>query len=117
MADVGAPISAPSVGATSCCVAALGQASLADERLAVKQQRQPRVVVPRRAVHERVERIALGDDRPFARHEEQLAAAAGEVAAREALEPGLSRCARPVGVWASGRGARISNQYEQQRQP
>ena len=56
----------------------------------VEQQRDMRVVGPRRAVHERVERVAIDEELAFARHHEQLAAAAGEVAAGELGEPGVA---------------------------
>ncbi len=47
------------------------------------------VVLPRRAVHERIERVAIDHEVPLARDEEDLTAAAGKVSAGELIEPGL----------------------------
>ena len=44
-----------------------------------------RVVVPRRTVHERVQRIAIDDEVAFSRDEKELAAAAGEVTPGELI--------------------------------
>ena len=66
----------------------------------MEEQRHVRVVVPRRAVHERIQRVAIDDEVPLARDEEELAAAAGEVSAGELIEPDLSG-----GSWYFATGA------------
>ena len=76
-----------------------------DERRAVEQDRDVGVVVPRRPVHEPVERIGFGDDLAFARHDEHLPAAAGEIAAREHFEPSLAQ--RADGIGRRPRAARV----------
>ena len=52
--------------------------SLLDEWRSVEEQRDVGVVFPRRAVHERIQRVALDDEVSLARDEEELTAAAGE---------------------------------------
>ena len=49
-----------------------------------------RVVVPRRSVHECVQRIAIDDEVAFSRNEKELAAAAGKVTTSELIQPDLS---------------------------
>ena len=84
-----------------------------DERRPVQQQRDVGVVRPGRAVHEGVERVAIDDELALARHHEQLAAAAGEVAAGELPQPGVTlgrrrrdrprsgRCGAAAGGWGA----------------
>ena len=75
------------------------------------------VVLPRRSVHEGVERIAIDDEVALARDEKHLPAAAGKVAASELIQPrrrgrcggrgrvGFRRRGRSVGQ-AAGTGER-----------
>ena len=65
------------------------------ERRAVEQHRDSHVVIPRRAVHELVERIARGDEPALLRHDEDLSAAPRKISAREHVEPLL-----PLRRWA-----------------
>ena len=64
------------------------------ERRAVKEDRNARVVVPRRTVHEGIERIFVSDDVALLRDDKYLTAAAGEISAGKHREPLIALAGR-----------------------